>query len=164
MFADLKKNVKDWTSEEEVGAYLRALLHKEAFDKAGLIYGMGHAVYSKSDPRAVTFKKFVEDLAVEKGYEKEYKLYTLVERLAQQIISEEREMYKGVCVNVDFYSGFVYQMLKLPKELYTPIFAIARISGWAAHRMEEICGHNKIMRPAYMMVGDHYEYKQIDDR
>ena len=164
MFADLKKNVKDWTSEEEVGAYLRALLHKEAFDKAGLIYGMGHAVYSKSDPRAVTFKKFVEDLAVEKGYEKEYKLYTLVERLAQKIISEEREMYKGVCVNVDFYSGFVYQMLNLPKELYTPIFAIARISGWSAHRMEEICGHNKIMRPAYMMVGEHYEYTPIEDR
>jgi citrate synthase len=97
-------------------------------------------------------------------YEKEYKLYTLVERLAQKIISEEREMYKGVCVNVDFYSGFVYQMLNLPKELYTPIFAIARISGWSAHRMEEICGHNKIMRPAYMMVGEHYEYTQIENR
>ena len=164
MFADLKKHVKNWNCEEEISDYLRALLHKEAFDNQGLIYGMGHAVYSKSDPRAIIFKKFVEDLAVEKGYEKEYKLYTLVERLAQQIISEERKMYKGVCVNVDFYSGFVYQMLNLPKELYTPIFAVARISGWSAHRMEEICGHNKIMRPAYMMQGEHYEYNPIDKR
>ena len=164
MFADMKKHVKDWNSEEEVGAYLRALLHGEAFDKAGLIYGMGHAVYSISDPRAITFKKFVEDLAVEKGYEKEFKLYSMVERLAPRIIAEERKMYKGVCVNVDFYSGFVYQMLKLPKELYTPIFAVARISGWAAHRMEEICGHNKIMRPAYMMVGEHYQYTRLEDR
>ena len=164
MFADLKKHVKNWNCEEEISDYLRALLHKEAFDNQGLIYGMGHAVYSKSDPRAIIFKKFVEDLAVEKGYEKEYKLYTLVERLAQEIISEERKMYKGVCVNVDFYSGFVYQMLNLPKELYTPIFAVARISGWSAHRMEEICGHNKIMRPAYMMQGEHYEYNPIDKR
>ena len=164
MFADMKKKVKNWESEEEVAAYLKALLNKEAFDKAGLIYGMGHAVYSISDPRAVTFRKFVEDLAVEKGFEKEFALYALVEKLAPQIIAEERKMYKGVSPNVDFYSGFVYQMLGLPKELYTPIFAIARISGWSAHRMEEICGHNKIMRPAYMMQGTHMEYKPITER
>ena len=164
MFADMKEKVKDWTSEEEVSAYLKALLNKEAFDNAGLIYGMGHAVYSLSDPRAVTFRKFVEQLAEEKGYEKEFALYDLVEKLAPQIIAEERKMYKGVSPNVDFYSGFVYQMLGLPKELYTPIFAIARIAGWSAHRMEEICGHNKIMRPAYMMRGQHEEYVPIDQR
>ncbi|MCR4673901.1 MAG: citrate synthase, partial [Lachnospiraceae bacterium] len=164
MFADMKKKVKHWDSEEEVSAYLKALLNKEAFDNAGLIYGMGHAVYSISDPRAVVFRRFVEDLAVEKGYEKEFALYAMVEKLAPQIIADERKMYKGVSPNVDFYSGFVYQMLGLPKELYTPIFAIARISGWSAHRMEEICLHNKIMRPAYMMQGDHLDYTPIDER
>ena len=164
MFADMKKQVKDWTSEEEVSAYLRALLRKEAFDKAGLIYGMGHAVYSISDPRAVTFKGFVEKLAVEKGREKELGLYQMVERLAPQIIADERKIYKGVSPNVDFFSGFVYQMLGLPEELYTPIFAIARISGWSAHRMEEICSHNKIMRPAYVMRGPHREYIPMDQR
>ncbi|MDD6428852.1 MAG: citrate/2-methylcitrate synthase [Lachnospiraceae bacterium] len=164
MFADLKKNVKDWTDEEEVGAYLRALLHKEAFDHAGLIYGIGHAVYSISDPRAVIFQGYVEQLAEAKGYEKEYALYSLVERLAPQIISEERKMYKGVSPNVDFFSGFVYQMLGLPMELFTPIFAIARIAGWSAHRMEEICHHDKIMRPAYMTVKEHRKYIPIDER
>ncbi|MDD6551369.1 MAG: citrate/2-methylcitrate synthase [Lachnospiraceae bacterium] len=164
MFADLKKHVKDWTDEEEVGAYLRALLHKEAFDHAGLIYGIGHAVYSISDPRAVIFQGYVEQLAEAKGYEKEYALYSLVERLAPQIISEERKMYKGVSPNVDFFSGFVYQMLGLPMELFTPIFAIARIAGWSAHRMEEICHHDKIMRPAYMTVAEHREYIPIDER
>ena len=164
MFADLKKNVKDWTDEEEVGAYLRALLHKEAFDHAGLIYGIGHAVYSISDPRAVIFQGYVEQLAEAKGYEKEYALYSLVERLAPQIISEERKMYKGVSPNVDFFSGFVYQMLGLPMELFTPIFAIARIAGWSAHRMEEICHHDKIMRPAYMTVKGHRKYIPIDER
>lgn len=164
MFADLKKHVKDWTDEEEVGNYLRALLHKEAFDHAGLIYGIGHAVYSVSDPRAVIFQGYVEQLAEAKGYEKEYALYSLVERLAPQIISEERKMYKGVSPNVDFFSGFVYQMLGLPMELFTPIFAIARIAGWSAHRMEEICHHDKIMRPAYMTVAKHREYVPIDAR
>ena len=164
MFDDMKEKVSDWTNEEEVATYLRALLHKEAFDKQGLIYGIGHAVYSKSDPRAVTFKGFVEQLAVEKGYEKEFALYSLVERLAPQIIAEERKMYKGVSPNVDFFSGFVYQMLGLPLELYTPIFAIARISGWSAHRMEEICQHNKIMRPAYMTVAPHHPYEDLEDR
>lgn len=164
MFADLKKHVKDWTDEEEVGTYLRALLHKEAFDHAGLIYGIGHAVYSISDPRAVIFQGYVEQLAEAKGYEKEYALYSLVERLAPQIISEERKIYKGVSPNVDFFSGFVYQMLGLPIELFTPIFAIARIAGWSAHRMEEICHHDKIMRPAYMTVAEHREYVPIDER
>lgn len=164
MFADMKKHVKDWTSEKEVGDYLRALLHKEAFDHAGLIYGIGHAVYSISDPRAVIFQGYVEQLAEAKGYEKEYALYSLVERLAPQIISEERKMYKGVSPNVDFFSGFVYQMLGLPMELFTPIFAIARIAGWSAHRMEEICHHDKIMRPAYMTVTEHRKYVPIDER
>ena len=164
MFDDMKKQVKDWTNEEEVSTYLKALLHKEAFDKQGLIYGIGHAVYSKSDPRAVTFRGFVEKLAQEKGYEKEFALYAMVEKLAPKIIAEERKMYKGVSPNVDFFSGFVYQMLGLPLELYTPIFAIARISGWSAHRMEEICQHNKIMRPAYMTVAPHHPYEVLDDR
>ena len=164
MFNDMKENLSDWTDETAVGNYLRALLHKEAFDKAGLIYGMGHAVYSLSDPRAITFRSFVEALAEEKGYQKEFALYALVERLAPQIIAEERKIYKGVSPNVDFYSGFVYQMLGLPMELYTPIFAIARIAGWSAHRLEEIRQNGKIMRPAYMTVCPHREYVPLDER
>ena len=164
MFADMKEHINDWTSEEEVGAYLKALLNKEAFDHAGLIYGMGHAVYSLSDPRAVTFRSYVEALSEEKGYQKEFALYSLVEKLAPQIIADERKIYKGVSPNVDFYSGFVYQMLGLPMELYTPIFAIARIAGWSAHRMEEICHNGKIMRPAYMTVCPHKDYIPMEDR
>lgn len=164
MFADMKENISDWTSEEEVSKYLRALLHKEAFDKAGLIYGMGHAVYSLSDPRAVTFHSFVEALSEEKGYQKEFALYTLVEKLAPKIIAEERKIYKGVSPNVDFYSGFVYQMLGLPLELYTPIFAIARIAGWSAHRMEEVCHNGKIMRPAYMTVCPRKKFIPMEER
>ena len=164
MFEDMKKKVSDWSDEEEISRYLRALLHKEAFDKAGLIYGIGHAVYSLSDPRATTFRKFVAELAHEKNYDKEFGLYSMVEKLAPQIIADERKIYKGVSPNVDFYSGFVYQMLDLPLELYTPIFAIARISGWSAHRMEEICQRNRIMRPAYMTVAEHKDYVPINDR
>lgn len=164
MFADLKENVHDWTDEAEVMNYLKALLNKEAFDKQGLIYGMGHAVYSLSDPRAVVFRYFVEKLSEEKGYQKEFALYSLVEKLAPIAIAEERKIYKGVSPNVDFYSGFVYQMLGLPTELYTPIFAIARMAGWSAHRMEEICHNNKIMRPAYMTVLPHKDYIDINDR
>lgn len=164
MFADMKENISDWSDEEEVENYLRALLHKEAFDKAGLIYGMGHAIYTKSDPRAVTFHSFVEALAVEKGMEKEYDLYELVAKLAPKVIGEERKIYKGVSPNVDFYSGFVYQMLGLPMELYTPIFAIARIAGWSAHRMEETCAGGKIMRPAYMTVIEHRPFVAKEDR
>lgn len=164
MFEDMKANLKDWADEEEVAKYLTALLHKEAFDKAGLIYGMGHAVYSLSDPRAVIFRSFVEKLSVEKGCEKEFALYSTVERLAPQIIAKERKIYKGVSPNVDFYSGFAYSMLGLPVELYTPIFAIARISGWSAHRLEEISHNGKIMRPAYKNVGSHKEYVPMDER
>ena len=144
--------------------YLRALLHRNAFDKAGLIYGMGHAVYSLSDPRANIFKKFVESLSVEKGREEEYRLYALVERLAPQVIAEERKIYKGVSANIDFYSGFVYSMLNLPIELYTPIFAISRIAGWSAHRLEELINAGKIIRPAYKSVSEKRAYTRIDDR
>ncbi len=164
MFDDMMQNVSDWTDEEEVGDYLRRLLHKQAFDKAGLIYGVGHAIYSKSDPRAEIFRSFVQKLSVEKGLEKEFALYSLVERLAPKIIAEERQMFKGVSINVDFYSGFVYKMLKLPIELYTPIFAIARIVGWSAHRLEELSTNGKIMRPAYMTLCTDQEYIPIEQR
>ena len=164
MFEDMKQNVKDWTDEEEVGAYLKALLHKEAFDHAGLIYGMGHAVYSLSDPRANIFKSFVERLSKEKGREDEFNLYSMVEQLAPKIIGEERQIYKGVSANVDFYSGFVYSMLDLPLELYTPIFAMARIVGWSAHRIEELANNGKIIRPAYKSVAEKQEYVKLSDR
>ncbi len=164
MFEDMKEKVSDWTDDDEVSAYLTALLHKEAFDKAGLIYGMGHAVYSISDPRANVLKSFVEKLAKEKGKEKEYNLYSKVERLAAETIARERQIYKGVSANIDFYSGFVYSMLDLPIELYTPIFAIARISGWSAHRVEELINAGKIIRPAYKSVAAPREYVPIIDR
>ena len=164
MFEDMKQVVKDWEDEEEIECYLTALLHKEAFDKAGLIYGMGHAVYSLSDPRAEVFRGFVEQLSAEKGMEKEFKLYATVERLAPQIISRERKIYKGVSPNVDFYSGFAYSMLGLPMELYTPIFAIARIAGWSAHRLEELAIDGKIMRPAYKNICEHKDYIPMSER
>ena len=164
MFDDMKKNVKDWESEEEVTAYLKALLRKEAFDHQGLIYGMGHAVYSVSDPRARMLKLFVEDLAKEKGLDKELGLYKMVERLAPEVIARERKIYKGVCINVDFYSGFIYDMLELPHELYTPLFAMARIAGWSAHRLEEIVNSGKIIRPAYKAVCKHKEYQPLVER
>ena len=164
MFNDMRKEVKDWTDEEEVGNYLRRLLHREACDKKGLIYGMGHAVYSISDPRAEIFKGFVEQLAHEKGRDKDFALYSMVERLAPKIIGEERHIYKGVSANVDFYSGFVYSMLDLPTELFTPMFAIARIVGWSAHRMEELINMDKIIRPAYMNVKDVENYINLEDR
>lgn len=164
MFDDMMQTLPDWTDEESVKNYLRALLHKEAFDHAGLIYGMGHAVYSISDPRATVFKGFVEKLSEEKGYQKEFALYSLVERLAPSVIAEERRIYKGVCANVDFYSGFVYRMLGLPYELFTPIFAISRIAGWSAHRLEELINANKIIRPAYKAVKDEIPYQKLEDR
>lgn len=164
MFDDMKKEVKDWTDEDEVSNYLKRLLHKDAFDHAGLIYGVGHAVYSKSDPRAEIFKSFVQKLSVEKGLENEFALYSMVERLAPQIISKERQMFKGVSINVDFYSGFVYDMLDLPLELYTPIFAIARIAGWSAHRLEELANNGKIIRPAYKPVGEDRDYVNLQNR
>lgn len=164
MFEDMKEHVKDWKDEDEVREYLVALLEKRAFDQKGLIYGMGHAVYSVSDPRAEIFKGFVEQLAAEKGCEEEYALYAMVERLAPQVIEERRRMYKGVNANVDFYSGLVYSMLGLPKELYTPIFAAARIVGWSAHRLEELKNVDKIIRPAYMPLSPHREYVNMEDR
>jgi citrate synthase len=164
MFADMKEQLHDWTDEEEVADYVRALLKHEAFDRKGLVYGMGHAVYTLSDPRARILKKFVQELSVEKGLEKEFALYELVERIAPPIIQQEKNIIKPVCANVDFYSGFAYQMLGLPMELYTPIFAIARIAGWSAHRLEEISLNNKIMRPAYMTVKEHETYKPLEDR
>ena len=164
MFEEMKEQIKDWTDEEAVADYLKKLLNKEAFDHAGLIYGVGHAVYSKSDPRAVIFKSFVEKLSEEKGLHKEFELYSLVEKLAPQVIAEQRQIYKGVSVNVDFYSGFVYSMLGLPMELYTPIFAIARIVGWSAHRLEELANNGKIIRPAYKPIGEDRTYVNLDER
>lgn len=164
MFEDMKSNVKDWSDEEEISNYLTALLNKQAFDKAGLIYGMGHAVYSLSDPRANIFKGFVESLAKEKGLNDEFKLYSLVEKLAPIVIGKERQIYKGVSANVDFYSGFVYSMLDLPLELYTPIFAISRISGWSAHRLEELINNGKIIRPAYKSIAGHTSYLSLEER
>lgn len=164
MFEDMKQNIKNWEDEQEVYDYLKALLDKKAFDKSGLIYGMGHAVYSLSDPRAKILKGFVESLSEEKGMEKEFRLYSLVERLAPEVIAKERKIYKGVSANVDFYSGFVYNMLGLPIELFTPIFAIARISGWSAHRLEELINAGKIIRPAYKSVAKHRDYVPLAER
>lgn len=164
MFNDMQQHIKNYSDEDEVRAYLKKLLHGEAFDKAGLIYGMGHAVYSISDPRARVFKSFVEKLSEEKGKQKEFELYSLVEKLAPEVIAEERRIYKGVSANVDFYSGFVYSMLDLPQQLYTPIFAIARIAGWSAHRLEELVNPSKIIRPAYMNVHDRADYKMLSER
>ena len=164
MFADIKKHVSDWNDDDELRAYLTKILNKEAFDHSGLIYGMGHAVYSISDPRAGVFKDFVGKLSEEKGKEKEFMLYNNVARLATEIISEKRKIYKGVSPNIDFYSGFAYSMMELPEELYTPIFAVARVAGWSAHRIEEIVNANKIIRPAYVSVAPKREYVSLNDR
>lgn len=164
MLDNMKKTIKDWSDEEEVRRYLSDLLNKSAFDNAGLIYGMGHAVYSISDPRANVLKRYVKSLSEEKGLMKEFSLYEMVERLAPEIIAHERKMYKGVSANVDFYSGFVYHMLDLPMELFTPIFAIARISGWIAHRLEELNNAGKIIRPAYKSVMKLRPYVGMENR
>ena len=164
MIECMKNEIKDWKDEEEVSAYLLKLLHGEEFDRSGLIYGVGHAIYSKSDPRAEVLKSFVGKLAHEKGLDDEYGLYTMIERLAPQIITKERQMYKGVSINVDFYSGFVYSMLGLPEELFTPLFAIGRISGWSAHRLEELANNGKIIRPAYKTLCVEKDYVEIEDR
>lgn len=164
MFEDLKENVKDWNDDEALSRYLEALLNKEAFDRAGLIYGMGHAVYSISDPRAQVFKVYAEMLSKEKGMEKEFGLYSKVAELAPKIISAKKKIYKGVSPNVDFYSGFAYKMMGLPLELYTPIFAVSRISGWSAHRMEELINAGKIIRPAYKSIGVEQEYIPLSER
>lgn len=152
MMRDIESNVSDWGDEEAVRAYLKKILNREAFDRKGLIYGMGHAVYSLSDPRAQVFKGFVEMLASAKGRQKDFALYSMIERMAPQVIAEKARIYKGVSANVDFYSGFVYSMLEIPLEMFTPIFAIARIVGWSAHRIEELINMDKIIRPAYKSV------------
>ncbi len=164
MFEDIKHNVKKWGDEGALRDYLKKMLDGEAFDHSGLIYGMGHAVYSISDPRADVFKGFVQKLAEEKGKCREYKLYTDVERISQELIMEKRKIYKGVSANVDFFSGFAYSMLGIPMELYTPIFAIARIAGWSAHRLEELANASKIIRPAYISLCGRKEYIPIEER
>ena len=164
MFEDMKNTLHDPKDREEVADYLTRLRHREAFDRRGLIYGMGHAVYSISDPRAKLFKKFVEQLADEKGRHDDFELYSMIEEMAPKIIARERHIYKGVSANVDFYSGFVYSMLDLPMELYTPMFAIARIAGWSAHRMEELINTDKIIRPAYKNVKDEERYIPLHER
>ncbi|MCM1333494.1 MAG: citrate/2-methylcitrate synthase [Bacteroides sp.] len=164
MFGEMKRVVRNWEDEDEINAYLEKLLNKEAFDKSGLIYGMGHAVYSVSDPRAVAFKGYVERLAAEKQMEREFRFYSTVERLAAALIAKKRRIYKGVSANIDFYSGFCYSMLGLPEELYTPLFATARIAGWSAHRIEELVNGKKIIRPAYMNVRPRRAYVALGDR
>ena len=164
MFDSMKKDISDWTDEEEITAYLNKLLDKKAFDNSGLIYGIGHAVYTISDPRANIFKKFVAELAKEKGREKEFELYANIDKLAPQVIAERKISQKKVSANIDFYSGFVYSMLDLPLELYTPIFAIARIAGWSAHRIEELVNSSKIIRPAYLSVQPELDYTKLEDR
>ena len=152
MMANIRENVRDWNDDEEIEAYLTRMIKGSVFDHQGLIYGMGHAVYSLSDPRERIFKAFVARLCVEKGREVDMMLYKKIEEIAPRVIAAERKIYKGVSPNVDFYSGFVYDMLGIPVELYTPFFALARITGWSAHRLEEIVGMGKILRPAYMSV------------
>lgn len=164
MFEDMKQTLTDWTDEDAIRDYLEGLLAKERFDKAGLIYGMGHAVYSISDPRANILRDSVARLSKEKGLGREYALYSAVERLAPEVIGRERHIYKGVSANVDFYSGFVYRMLDIPTELYTPLFAIARMAGWSAHRMEELINMGKIIRPAYKAVLPRRDYIPLENR
>jgi len=164
MFADIKEHVSNWDSDEEIRTYLRKILNREAFDGAGLIYGMGHAVYTLSDPRERILSDYASRLAVEKGMEEEFHLYESVERIGKECMAENRMLVKPVCANVDFYSGFVYSMLDFPRELYTPLFAIARIAGWSAHRIEEMVNGGKIIRPAYKYVGHHRPYRDLDAR
>ena len=164
MFDDIKMNVKDWDDEEELSVYLQRILNKEAFDNAGLIYGVGHAVYTVSDPREVLLKEYAEELSVEKGRTKEYELLERIEGISKKLVAASRNTLKPICANVDFYSGFVYEMLGIPEELFSPIFAFARISGWSAHRLEELVNKGKIIRPAYKYVGHHKDYVDIEDR
>lgn len=164
MFDSMKKDISDWKDKDEIKGYLNKLLDKKAFDKSGLIYGIGHAVYTVSDPRANIFKKFVAELAKEKGREDEFELYANIDELAPQVIADRRISQKKVSANIDFYSGFVYSMLDLPLELYTPIFAIARIAGWSAHRIEELVNSSKIIRPAYLSVQPELDYTKLEDR
>ncbi|SFP95043.1 citrate synthase [Lachnospiraceae bacterium XBB1006] len=164
MMNDIKEHVSDWSDDDEIRAYLTKIVHKEAFDRTGLIYGIGHAIYSLSDPREVLLRKMAKTVSREKHNEAEFELYERVSRLAPQVITKECEVHKGVSANVDFFSGYVYHLLDLPEQLFTPIFAIARIGGWSAHRIEELLYGNKIMRPAYMTVTPHKEYIPLDSR
>lgn len=164
MFEDLKQHVTDWDDRDSIRKYLCDILDKKAFDRSGLIYGMGHAVYSISDPRANIFQAFISKLSEAKNCQKEYKLYMDVAETAKEVIAEKRRIYKGVSPNIDFYSGFVYSMLGLPEELFTPMFAVARIAGWSAHRIEELINVNKIIRPAYKSIAENREYIPIAER
>ena len=164
MFNHIKRHVTDYNDKEQIRDYLIKILNKEAFDKSGLIYGMGHAIYTISDPRARVFKGFVKSLSEEKGRQAEYQLYNNVEEIAAELIMQRRKTDKKISANVDFYSGFVYSMLDLPTKLFTPLFAIARVSGWSAHRLEELVNPSKIIRPAYQNVHDRQNYVPMDER
>ena len=164
MFRDIKDHIRDWNDEDEVAAYLGKMLEGEVYDHTGLIYGIGHAVYSVSDPRAEIFREYVGKLAAEKGREDEYRLYSSVARKAPEVINANRHIYKGVNTNVDFYSGFLYELLGLPEELFTPFFAVGRIVGWSAHRLEELVSRERIMRPSYIKVCDERQYVKISER
>lgn len=164
MFDDIKKNVSDYEDDDEIRAYLHKILSKEAFDGSGLIYGIGHAVYTRSDPRALLLKKYSEKLCVEKGRADEFQLYKRVDRIASDIMNGKPGRLKPIPVNVDFYSGLVYDVLNIPEELYTPLFAVSRIAGWSAHRIEELMNSSKIIRPAYMSVREDRDYIPLEDR
>ncbi len=164
MMDNIRANVRDVTDEEELRSYLNRILDKDAFDRQGLIYGMGHAIYTISDPRAEIFRTFVEKLAAEKHRERDFRMYQTIERIAPDLITAKKKNKNGVCANVDFYSGLVYDMLGIPRELYTPLFSIARIVGWSAHRMEELITSNKILRPAYVNVHPERSYVELEDR
>ena len=164
MFSDIKAHVRNWQDETAIQDYLEKIMKKEAFDRSGLIYGMGHAIYTLSDPRAVILKEAARKLSQAKGLEEEFGLYESVERISAKLLTERKSLAKPICCNVDFYSGFVYSMLGIPVQLYTPIFAIARISGWCAHRMEELVNEGKLIRPAYRYVGHHRSYRKLEDR
>ena len=164
MFDELKKEVHDWEDDEEISAYLLKILHKEAFDKSGLIYGIGHAIYTRSDPRAKILEHYTELLAGEKNRTAEFHLYQKVAKLSPGLMQQERKMFKPVSPNIDFYSGFVYNMMNIPDEFITPLFAIARVAGWSAHRIEELTCTNKIIRPAYMSVASASEYVPLSKR
>lgn len=164
MFDELKENISNWKNEDEIASYMTKVVNKEAFDRSGLIYGMGHAVYTLSDPRQVILKSYAKSLAEEKGRMEEFDFFNNVERISKEVIAKNRHLFKPLCANVDFYSGFVYSMLDIPIEMYTPIFAIARMAGWSAHRLEEIINKGKIIRPAYKCVAPHKEYQELKQR
>ena len=164
MFADIKEHVHNWGNEDAIRDYLIKIIKKEAFDQTGLIYGIGHAVYTLSDPRAVILKEYAKYLSIEKGREDEFDLYEKVEKIASDLLTSRKNLHKPICCNVDFYSGFVYSMLGIPNQMFTPIFAISRIAGWSAHRIEELVNTGKIIRPAYKYVGHHRDYVELDER